>query len=169
MISLPDAIVIYPQKKNVPGYLLCWIPSKDYQNVVEDQNKRAELAKFYPRGIEIELSEEGLGDAGITLGIPPEQLQRAFLDLLETNLVPDTGMVELASLQHYLDEGKDRTRDELTAELAEKLPLFEELDEDDLLRKIVSAPPMTEGDEARQVYRRLDVEQRQFNKGKQGG
>ena len=64
MIKLPDAIVVYPQKKSVPGYLLCWIPAKEYQGVVRSSKKRGELARLYPNGLEVELSQEGLKDAG---------------------------------------------------------------------------------------------------------
>ena len=39
MISLPNVIVIYPQRKSVPSYLLCWIPAKDYPNVVMSPEK----------------------------------------------------------------------------------------------------------------------------------
>jgi hypothetical protein len=169
MIELPDAIVIYPQKKSVPGYLLCWVPANKYQRVVVNTEKRNQLEKLYPRGIEIELSEDGLKDAGIALEVTPERLQQAYLDLLGEDLVPDTGMVELASLKEYLGEENSRSRDEIVAELMSQKARFEELDEGDLFLKIASPPPMTDGDEARQVYRRLDVKQRPSDQGHQGG
>ena len=168
MIKLPDAIVIYPQKKSVPDYLLCWIPANEYRRVVQKPEKRAELEKLYPRGIEIELSEEGLQETGISLEVTPEQLQQAYLELLEEDLVPDTGMVELSALKEYLDEKERRSREELSSGLTDRMGRFEELDEGDLLRKIRTPPPMSEGDEPWQVYRRLDVKRRQTDRGEEG-
>lgn len=134
-----------------------------------NNEKRSQLEKLYPRGIEIELTEDGLKDAGITLEITPERLQQAYLDLLGEDLVPDTGMVELTSLNEYLGEEHNRSRDEIVADLVSQKARFDELDEGDLFRKIASPPPMTDGDEAGQVYRRLDVKQRPTDQGDQGG
>jgi hypothetical protein len=169
MIELPDVIVIYPLRKSVPSYLLCWIPAKEYERVVADTDKRRELGRLEPGGIEIELSDDGLNEAGVALDVPPERLRRAYLDLLKEDLVPETGMVELASLKEYLGEEESRTREEIVAELVEQRSRFEELDEGDLFRKIASPPPMTAGDKASKVYRRLDVKQRPTDEGDQGG
>jgi len=167
VIKLPDAIVIYPQKKRVPSYLLCWIPAKEYQGVVRSSKKRDELARLYPNGVEVELSQDGLKDAGISLRIKPTQLKRAYLELLAEGLIPETGVVELGSLKAYLDEKRGRSRKELTAELKEKRGRLDELEEGDLLRKITSPPPMTKGEEAEKIYRRLDVNQRKSDMGEQ--
>lgn len=169
MISLPNAIVIYPQKKSDPSYLLCWIPVREYQRVVLKPEKRAELEKLYPQGIEIELTEDSLKEAGIALEVTPQQLQRAYLDLLALNLLPGTGMVELASLNDYLVHEQDTPLEELAFSSTVRGGTVDGLAEGDLLRKITAVPPMTEGDEAGQVYRRLDVKQQQSNQGNKGG
>jgi hypothetical protein len=168
MIKIPKAIVIYPQKKDVPGYLLCWIPAREYQRVVVGQEKRRELEKLYPQGIEVELSKDSLLEASIVLEVAPQQLRRAYLDLYELNLVPDSGLVELASLKEYLDQEQTHSRQKPAAKSVDQLARFDQLVQSGLQRKIASAPPMTEGDEEGQVYRRLDVEQRGSNQGDQG-
>jgi hypothetical protein len=166
MIKLPNVIVIYPQKKSVPGYLLCWIPTGAYGTAVVDAEKREDHERLDPQGIEIELSKEGLEEAGVELDATPDELRRAYLALWEGDLLPESGMVELASLLKFLKD-EDRYLDE-----GEAMFSFDTgrsgLDHSSFLRQITSPPPMTEGDDASQVYRRLDVRQ-QSNQGNKGG
>lgn len=177
MIKLPESIVIYPQKKSVPGYLLCWIPAGEYGTAVVDAEKRSDHERLDPQGIEIELSEEGLEEAGVKLDATPDELRRAYLALWKGKLVPESGMVELASLQEYLKE-EGRSLEEVADEDAEAMFSFDMPGEEggrrgvrrrELLSKIASPPPMSEGDDASQVYRRLDVRQMPPNQGEQGG
>jgi hypothetical protein len=171
MIKLPNVIVIYPQKKSVPGYLLCWIPAEEYATAVVDAEKRSDHERLDPQGIEIELSEEGLEEAGVKLDATPDELRRAYLVLWEGEVVPESGMVELVSLQGYLKE-EGRYLEEAAGEEAEAMFSFDtgrsRPRRNELLSKFVSAPPMTEGDDASQVYRRLDVRQRSSNQDERG-
>jgi hypothetical protein len=159
VIELPNAIVIYPQKKNVPSYLLCWIPSKYYDQVAINKGALDALNKYYPNGIEVELSSDGFKEAGIQLERKPKPLGKAYLDLVTKGLVPESGMVEVSNLIEYIEQKDQRSKKEVLSELAEKKPNLSHLEEGDLLRKIISQPPMTEGEDEKQVYHRLTSQQ----------
>lgn len=153
MIRLPNVIVIYPQRKSDPGYLLCWIPAREYDGVVEDPEARGDLAQYHPRGVEVELSPEGLEEYGIDLQTDPDRLREAYRELLVEDMVPASGMVELEALQEALDRGEAAAPGATSFGLSEWMSQLEE--EDHLLRRMVTPPPMTEGEEPGQVYRRL--------------
>jgi hypothetical protein len=159
MISLPESITIYPQRQSDPAYLLCWIPARAYRRVVRTKVRRAELRKLYPQGVEIELSDEGLEETGVALPVEPERLRQAYLDLARAGLLPESGLVGLEALQAYLEEARQRPRPELTAALADQLEHMEELGEDDLMRRIAQGPPMSEGEDPADAYRRLAAPQ----------
>jgi hypothetical protein len=169
MIRLPNVIVIYPQRKSDPGYLLCWIPAREYENVVQDPGARADLAQYYPRGVEVELSAEGLDEYGIDLNADPERLHRAYQDLVAQNAAPESGMVELANLREVSDQPATRSAGGVSFGLSEWMSGVEDLDDDHILRRIAAPPPMTEGEDASQVYRRLLGQQGPPAEGEEGG
>ncbi len=179
MIKLPKAIVIYPQKKSVPGYLLCWIPAGEYPRAVVDAELRSDHERFDPQGVEIELSDEGLEEAGVKLDASPDELRRTYLELVEAGVVPESGMVELADLMEVLEEeiGPAEGADDASAEAmisfdTERSGLRqgeEGSHRRSLLRKIAGGPPMSDGDEASQVYRRLNVRQQAPERVQEGG
>jgi hypothetical protein len=157
MIKLPDAIVVYPQKVHKPNYLLCWIPAKYYSQVAKTKEARETLFQYYPNGIEVELSADGLKEAGIKLSRTPNQLGQAYTELFGEGLIPESGMVEVANLDSYIGQKQGRSKKEAVAELAENKNVIPMLAANNLMRKIASPPPMTEGEEAKQVYQRLSA------------
>lgn len=159
MISLPDAIVIYPEKIQVPGYLLCWVPAREFGRAAVNAAAEETLAKLTPRGIEVELSAAGLEEHGLDLGTPPAELRQAYLDLHAENLLPEDGMVTLEALEAYLEARQGRSKEEVTSELMGGFSPLQGPGEDTLLGKLLSPPPMTAGQQAGQVYRRLNPEQ----------
>jgi hypothetical protein len=124
--------------------------------VVSSAEARAELEELHPDGIEIELSEEALAEEGINLGVKPERLQDAYLELSAQALLPASGMVELVALEAYLDAALARETPEDFPDLTKGVTLPADAAAADLLRKIRSEPPMTEGQQAGEVYRRLN-------------
>jgi hypothetical protein len=159
MISLPDAIVIYPEKIQVPEYLLCWVPAREFGRVAANTAARENLEKLTPRGIEVELSTDGLEQHGLDLGTPPDALRQAYLDLHDENLLPEDGMVTLDALDAYLETRQDRSKEAVTAELMGAPGTLAGPGENPLLDKLLSPPPMTAGQHPGQVYRRLNPEQ----------
>lgn len=159
MIKLPTTIVIYPQRQSAPDYLLCWIPASEYGRMIKKRSKKSFLKKLYPQGIEIELSDEGLQEYGIDLGAGPEQLRQAYLGLNAAGVLPESGMVELDTLQGILAEEPDGPQLELAAAEAGAVDYVESLDRRGLLGKLRAGPPMTAGQEPTDVYRRLDATQ----------
>lgn len=169
MISLPDAIVIYPEKISVPGYLLCWVPAREYNRVALSPEAAASLEKYTPKGVEFELSEDGLEEHEIDLGTPPAELRQAYLDLHSENLLPENGMVTLEALEAYRAAQQGRSKEEVTADLMGAPGTLQGPGENELLSKLLSPPPMTEGQQASQVYRRLDPAQVMPEEPGQGG
>ncbi len=159
MIKLPAAIVIYPQEKKRPGYLLCWIPAKDYKQVAKNKLSRENLSKYYPEGIEVELSTDGFNEFGIKLSCLPEKLRKAYLDLAGKNLLPESGMIEETSLAAYLSGKKGDQTGAAVAKPVEGTLGRDVLTESAATPKIFGAPPMTDGEDAIQVFRRLSNRQ----------
>ena len=162
MIKLPDAIVVYPQKDRKPNYLLCWIPAKYYSQVAKSKEAREILFQYYPNGIEVELSADGLKEAGIKLSRTPNQLCQAYTELFGEGLIPESGMVEVANLDSYIGQKQGRTKKAVVAELVDNHNAVPMLAANNLSRKIASPPPMTEGEEAKLVYQRLSAQQNTF-------
>jgi hypothetical protein len=159
MIKLPKVIAIYPQKKTKPDYLLCWIPADSYHEIATDAEVEAELKKFYPNGIEIELSEAGLGEIGVRLETPLEDLRQAYLELFAEGMLPESGMIEIDILQQYMaDKETGRSIEELTRS-AEPETLSFGIPESDWLSKIKEGPEMTGGEDSQDLFQQLSVRQ----------
>lgn len=159
MIKLPKTIAIYPQKLSKPDYLLCWIPADSYHEVATDAGTEEELKKFYPNGIEIELSEAGLGEIGVRLETPLEDLHLAYLELFAQGLLPDSGMIEIDVLEQYMaDKETGRSIDEITRS-AEPETLSFGIPESDWLSKIKEGPEMSGEEDSQDLFQKLSVRQ----------
>lgn len=169
MIKLPKKIVIYPQKKINPDYLLCWIPPESFTEVSIDSQVEAELTQFYPNGIEVELSEDDLDEFGIQLQLSPEKLRQAYLELHEQDALPQSGMIEVEVLGEYIVKREaGRSIEELTSP-AELDSVSFSIPEDDLLSKMQAGPEMTGEEDSQDLFRRLSVRQTKLPGDQSGG
>ncbi len=159
MIKLPKKIVIYPQKRSRPDYLLCWIPPDFYKDVSIDQEVEKEMESDYPNGIEIELSEDGLQEFGIQLNATPEKLRQAYLELNSEDALPESGMVESAMLEKILEEREaGRSIEEITKPPQPDALSFD-ITESDPLHLLKEGPEMIGDEEPQELFQRLSVRQ----------
>ena len=159
MIKLPKKIVIYPQKKSKPEYLLCWIPAEYYEQLVFDQDDKEELEGDYPSGIEVELSEDGLEEYSIQFGTSSEELRRAYLELFEQDVLPESGMIEVESLERYIGERSGgRSIEEITQPSPPETLSFG-VTESDPLKHLKDGPEMVGDEESQNMFQRFSVRQ----------
>ena len=169
MIKLPKKIAIYPQKLNNPDYLLCWISPDAYKDVSNSPEVEEELESFYPNGIEIELSEDGLEEFGIKLDTAHEKLNHAYLELNEQGALPDSGMVEVEILEEFIAEREaGRSLEELTSPVQPDSVSFG-ISEDELLHKMQSGPEMIGDEDSQDLFQRISVRQIKSSTGQVGG
>jgi hypothetical protein len=156
MIKLPKKIVIYPQKRSKPDYLLCWIPADGYAQVAINQEVQEELESDYPNGLEVELSEDGLEEFGIHLESTPEKLRQAYLELNDQAVLPESGMIEVASLVNFIGERRGgRTTEEITQPEA----LSFGVTESDPLQYLKEGPEMVGDEDPQNMFQRFSVRQ----------
>jgi hypothetical protein len=159
MIKLPKKIVIYPQKRSKPDYLLCWIPADSYEHVASNQDVQEELTNDYPSGIEVELSEDGMEEFGIQFESSPDELRRAYLELNEEDLLPQSGMIEVDFLVKYIDERSGgRSIEEITQPAPAEALSFG-VAESDPLQKLKEGPEMVGDEDPQNMFQRFSVRQ----------
>ena len=159
MIKLPKKIAVYPQKRSNPDYLLCWIPPGSFKDVSDNPEVEQEPENFYPHGIEVELSEDGFEEFGITLDIPHEKLRQAYLELNEQGALPNSGMVEVEILEEFIAEREaGRSMEEIASPLHPDEVSFG-ISEGELLSKMRSGPEMTGDENSQDLFRRIAVRQ----------
>ena len=159
MIKLPKKIVIYPQKRSKPDYLLCWIPSDRYQDVAINAEAEGELKSDYPNGIEIELSEDGLQEFGIQLNASPEKLRQAYLELNSEDALPKSGMIEAAMLKKIIEEREaGRSIEEITKPPQPDALSFD-VTESNPLHLLKDGPEMIGDEDPQELFQRLSVRQ----------
>jgi hypothetical protein len=159
MIKLPKKMVIYPQKRSKPDYLLCWIPAEYYEVVATSQEVKQELDSDFPNGVEIELSEDGLEEFGIQLETPVGQLRQAFLELNAEGALPESGMIEVEMLDEFIKEREaGRSIEEITQPPQPDTLSFD-VTEASPLQKLKEGPEMEGDEEAQNLFQRLSVRQ----------
>ena len=79
----------------------------------------------------------------IALGVTPEELQRAYLELWQVNPVPDSGMIELTNLMDYLRAEQSSPDEEFADALEGQAKGIDALIGGDLLQKMASQPLVT--------------------------
>ena len=173
-IKLPKSMVYYSESRSEPESLLCWIPPQDYPDVARDAEALEELRRYYPQGIEVEVSEEALEAEGIELGPHPADLRTAYVQLHEANMTHESGMItaeKLLPIVWALQRGAsiEELRDhiETIASVSSGAAALEGIEPVTGWKKLLwrtplvegtDVPPETTGDEdAKAVFRRLSV------------
>lgn len=168
MIKLPKKIVIYPQKKSKPDYLLCWIPAGSYEMVAINQEVQKELESYYPDGLEVELSEDGLDEFEIQFEYSPKELRQAYLELHDQELLPESGMVEVESLENFIGERSGgRSIEEITQPSAPETLSFG-VTESDPLQNLKEGPEMVGDEDSQNMFQRFAVRQSKQSGGQDG-
>ena len=157
MIELPDESVVYPQKKENPDYLLVWIPASEFQNVTAgDADKAAELAMFYPQGVEAELTQEGLSDLGLTLDADISSLGESYRELHAAGLFAQDEMVKLTSLMDYSKTKNDEAVRTTLADLAKgDISIDQVKAQPGTMGQLLEPPKRNEGDDPEAAYKKL--------------
>ncbi len=90
-ISLPDERTYYAASRNEPHRLMCWIPYRELQAMVNEGKASDQVLEDYPDGLEIEVTDEAFSEAGIDIGLSPDLLLRGYKELLndENVSLPD--------------------------------------------------------------------------------
>lgn len=104
-ISMPKERAYYAASPNEPEYLLCWIPADDLEDLASQGKVQQDILEYYPSGLEVEVSRQGLDEFKLDLGASPEALQKAYQALLRQNALPESGMVAAASLEQMVQNG----------------------------------------------------------------
>jgi hypothetical protein len=104
-ISIPKVRAYYAASPNEPEYLLCWIPAGELAQLASQGRVRPDILEYYPTGLEVEVSQQGLDEFELDLGASPEALRQAFKSLRKMGALPESGMVEAASLEQMIQNG----------------------------------------------------------------
>jgi hypothetical protein len=141
-ISVPNERAYYPASPNEPERLLCWIPPDDLKDLVRQGKVQDDILDYYPSGLEVEVSSQGLEEFKLDLGASPEVLQKAYQTLRRKHNLPKSGMAAAASLEEMV-QGPAKVGGFL------KSPLLSEPG------KKVPEPEMTDGADPRSVMQQL--------------
>jgi hypothetical protein len=106
-IRVPKERAYYPASPNEPDRLLCWIPPDDLANLVHQGQVQDDILDYFPSGLEVEVSKQGLAQFQLKLGATPEALQEAYQTLRRQGALPKSGMVAGAGLEELL-QGPDK-------------------------------------------------------------
>jgi hypothetical protein len=141
-IRVPNERAYYAASRNEPDRLLCWLPPADLAELVSQGKVQQDILDYYPSGLEVEVSKEGLEEFKLDLGASPEVLQQAYQTLRQQHALPKSGMVAATSLEEIVPA---------PAKMGglEKAPLSLEPG------KKVRGPGMTKGADPRSVMRQL--------------
>ena len=148
-IKLPKSMVYYSESRNQPEYLLCWIPPDSFPDVARDDRALDHLRKYYPNGIEIEVSEQALEAAGIKLALRPDDLRDAYVQLHEENRLHESGMIAAETLQSIAGALAE------VSFAAEGAAMARPMADASLLERTAEPPEMTGDEDAETVFGRL--------------
>lgn len=157
MIKLPKKIVIYPQKRSKPDYLLCWIPADGYEKVAINQDVKEELETGYPNGLEVELSQDGLEEFGIQFKYSPDELHAAYLELNGQDVLPESGMVEVEALERYIGERSEGRSIEEIMQPSPPEGLSFEVGGSEPLQNLKEGPEMVGEEDPQDLFQRMAV------------
>lgn len=147
-IKTPKERAYYLASKNEKDRLLCWIPAEEYQHMVREGYIPRHILDDYPDGLEVEVSKPGFNEFQLNVGVSPEAIKEAHKDLLTLGLLPDSGIVDGASLERFTQETRrsgSKTPDkpdvpEFVYSIEQKLP----------------EPKMTDGEDAMIFMQKLE-------------
>jgi hypothetical protein len=150
-ISVPSKRTYYPASPTEQTRLLLWIPREELESMIEEDLIPEEVLAEYPDGAEVEVTAAGFQELGIDLGISPEVISATYEELMEEGQVPESGLVDGATLERVAQEIVDTTDDvgppRITPEVLERVsPLTVEG---------LPEPEMTDGEEAETFLRDL--------------
>jgi len=150
-ISIPRKRTYYPASPTEKDRLLLWIPRDELEGMVEEDLLAASILEEYPNGAEVEVTPAGFEELGIDLGVSPEALTVVYGHLLERGEVPESGLVDGATLERVareiVDTDDDARPPRITPEALERVsPLPDQG---------LPEPEMTDGEEAETFLRDL--------------
>ena len=93
-IKTPEVHCFYPRSRNEPDRLQLWIPAREYPVFFKNRKKQAEMKKYYPDGVEIEVTDRGFAEQKISLELKPGKLKKAFRDLAKQKAIPKSRLVD---------------------------------------------------------------------------
>lgn len=142
-IRIPTSRAYYPASRNEPEQLLCWIPARELAQLAAEGRIQTGLLEDYPSGLEVPVTRRGFGEFALDLGIEPEVLSRAYLDLHRAGALPESGYVAGAELERVAAPAHPTAApsagDVLPPRLGQKL----------------SEPEWSDGEDARSVMQQL--------------
>jgi hypothetical protein len=141
-IRVPRERAYYPASRNEPDRLLCWLPPEDLQELVRQGRAQDDILDYYPSGLEVEVTRQGLEEFRLDLGATPEALQEAYQTLRQQDALPKSGMVAGASLEEITQAPAKTSGSEKSALSLEP-------------GKKLRSPEMTKGADPRSVMRQL--------------
>lgn len=161
-IKLPAAMVFYGELENRPHALLWWIPAEVYPSVAKDERSLVDLQANHPNGIEVEVQDEVLAEAGVTISqweVTAPELRSAFLKIHSEGKLPSTGLIQaenLIQIAKLHNQQKDKSIKDLFAMPNQPFsfsgPSEMSLESEDQLQE---NPDMTSGEDAEDFFRRI--------------
>lgn len=156
MLKQPDRIVIYPQRKNNPEYLLCWIPPGSFKDVSgNNPDTVTELQEYYPTGIETEFSQEGFDEFGISLPYQIEDLREAYLFLFKSGILVELNFVDVKRLQDYVDKKDDQNIKDLIKRFSDHEITLRDLKHNPILGKLLEEPKSKGHEDPSEAFQKL--------------
>lgn len=146
-IKTPKVHCFYPPSKNEKEKLLLWIPKEEYPKFFPDRKKQKEMKKYYPDGIEIEVSSEGFAEHKINMEMKPEKLKKAYHNLVKQDSIPKSGLVDGQSLKKDAKAKTIGIRTTVSRVRTTKKTVKK-------IRKLPE-PKMTDGDDALTVFSKI--------------
>jgi hypothetical protein len=150
-ISVPSKRTYYPASPTERSRVLLWIPREELESMVEDDLISEAVLEEYPDGAEVEVTPAGFQELNLDLGISPEIISATYEELMEQGQVPESGLVDGATLERVarelVDAGDDAELPPVTPEALERVsPLTDQG---------LPEPEMTDGEEAETFLRDL--------------
>ena len=150
-ISVPSKRTYYPASPTEQTRVLLWLPRTELETMVEEDRISEAVLDEYPDGAEVEVTPAGFQELGIDLGISPEVISATYEELKEAGQLPESGLVDGATLERVAQEitytGDDVGPPRITPEVLERVsPLTDEG---------LPEPEMTDGEEAETFLRDL--------------
>lgn len=108
MIKTPKKRAYYPASKNEKDRLLCWLPVDELKAMKAAGKAPEQVLEDYPYGLELEVSNEAFQEYGIKLGCDAGELVAAYRKLLKAKRLPDSLVIDGASLEAMTKQRKPR-------------------------------------------------------------
>jgi hypothetical protein len=147
-IKTPKRRAYYPASRNERDRLLCWIPAEELERMVQDGRVVEDILEDYPDGLEIEVSEEAFEEFGIDIDVSPEAIRHAFADLTIQKRLPQSGIVDGASLERIAQQAQGSAMESFTLRPPAQVHRFS-------VEQELPEPEMTDGEDPMTVLTNL--------------